>query len=82
MNKIKIIYGIESTSGGSLKHVLYLSEKLDKRYFDITILFSDKRCSEIITLIDKLNHYGVKYKLIPMSRNINLIYDYCQPTKV
>ena len=47
--RTKILYGIESAGGGSLKHLVYLVTNLSKEKFEITVIYS-----ETIILVDTL----------------------------
>ena len=73
--KTKILYGIESTGGGSLKHLVYLTTKLSKEKFEITVIYSDTREEDIQNQLDEMKSRGVNLIHLPMSRNIHLLKD-------
>lgn len=73
--KIKILYGLEASSGGALKHVVYLATHLDRNFFDITVILS-LRDSETYIAIDKLRTIGINVIVMSMSRDINFLNDF------
>ena len=75
MKRIKLLYGLEASGGGALKHVVYLATRLNKEIFDITVILSGSRNENIKDQIKKMAHEGVKVLIIPMSRSINPVSD-------
>ena len=73
--KIKILYGIESAGGGSLKHLVYLTTKLDKEKFQITVIYSDNRNENIQNQISEMKNSGVNLIHLTMSRSIHILKD-------
>lgn len=70
--KKNILYGIEATTGGALKHVLYLSTRLSRDRFTFTIALSARRNASIATDIQRLEQQGIRVVVIDMRRSINL----------
>jgi hypothetical protein len=73
--KCRLLYGLEASDGGSLKHLVYLIYNLDKNLFDITVILSDRRSNRIYGVIEKLKKAGVKVIVVPMERRISLFRD-------
>ncbi len=73
--KIKVLYGIESTGGGALKHLVYLTTKLNKEIFEITVIYSDARNEYIQIQFKEMKNRGVNLIHHQMSRKIHLLKD-------
>jgi len=73
--KIKILFGLEATGGGALKHLVYLVTRLNKDVFDITVILSDARDENVGKEIAKIKEFGAKVITFPMCRNINTLKD-------
>ncbi|MBA0882500.1 glycosyltransferase family 4 protein [Flavobacterium undicola] len=73
--RTKILYGIESAGGGSLKHLVYLVTKLSKEKFEITVIYSNARNEDIRIQLDDIKNRGVNLIHHSMSRNIHLLKD-------
>ncbi|ELR72289.1 Glycosyl transferase, group 1 [Fulvivirga imtechensis AK7] len=82
MKKIKILYGLESTSGGSLKHLLYLTSFIDPQIFDITVVLSSKRGVDLSHAVKEINAAGAKLLFLPMKRSIDPLNDAINLLKV
>jgi glycosyltransferase involved in cell wall biosynthesis len=76
MGKTKILYGLEASGGGALKHVVYLVTKINASDFDITVILSNSRKQDISDEIRKMEKAGAKILLFPMCRNIHPIKDF------
>jgi len=74
-NKIEILFGLEATDGGSLKHLNYLVLNLDRKVFSITVALSTKRSLRVLEVIKKFEENGVIVHTVPMNRNINILSD-------
>ena len=74
-NRKKILFALEATSGGALKHLLYLATHLDKSLFDVTVILSTNRSAESADAIKRLTDQGIKVKGMTMSRSLNLFRD-------
>ena len=76
MNKIKLLYALESAGSGTLKHVYYLSTMLDNKMFDITVVIPheqyENETSKVISLLKK---NGVHVEKIYMVKHISFIKD-------
>jgi glycosyltransferase involved in cell wall biosynthesis len=72
MSKSKILYGLEASGGGALKHLIYLVTKLNNKRFDITVILSNKRQENIDSEIWKMRYYGANVILMPIKRNIHI----------
>lgn len=75
MEKKKILFGLEATGGGALKHLNYLVSGLNQDNFDITIIMSKKRPDYDESFIQKINTHGARILFVPMSRTINPLID-------
>ena len=75
MKKIKILYGLEASGGGALKHLVYLVTHLNREIFDITIILSNKRNENISEEVYRMKLAGAKLEIIPMKRGIIPISD-------
>ena len=73
--RTKILYGIESAGGGSLKHLVYLVTNLTKEKFEITVIYSDARNEDIQVQLDDMKNRGVNLIHHSMSRNIHFLKD-------
>lgn len=69
--KIKILYGLESADGGSLKHLTYLVTNLNKSKFDFTVIISP-RSENAYECIAEMHKAGAKIILLSMQREVNL----------
>lgn len=72
MKKIKILYGLEAAGGGALKHLVYLATRLSEKYFDITVILSNKRGENIDCEITKLINANIQVIIMPIKRQIHL----------
>ncbi|WEA01628.1 glycosyltransferase [Mucilaginibacter sp. SJ] len=72
--KIKILFGMESTGGGSLKHLIYLITHLDREIFDMTLMYSLRTGSENEE-IDKLKLLGINIIRMQMPKDISFSKD-------
>lgn len=68
----KILFGLEATEGGALKHLLYLVTNIDKKKFEVTVLLSTLRNPEVNLSIDNLRLLGITTHIIHMTRSISL----------
>jgi glycosyltransferase involved in cell wall biosynthesis len=73
-NKIKILFGLEATGGGALKHVSYLIRNLEKEIFDITLIYSPRSVHEN-SEINELRLEGITIIEMKMPRDISLLKD-------
>ncbi|MBJ6367820.1 glycosyltransferase family 4 protein [Snuella sedimenti] len=73
--KTRILYGIESAGGGSLKHLVYLTTKLNREIFEIAVIYSNARGEDILNQLNEMKNRGVNLIHLPMSRSIHLIKD-------
>lgn len=71
MERIKLLYGLEAAGGGALKHLVYLTTRLNNKIFDITVILSDSRDEDITDPVKKMENAGANVLLVPMCRNIN-----------
>jgi glycosyltransferase involved in cell wall biosynthesis len=81
-SKIKILYGLEASDGGSLKHLRYLVLNLDPSKFEIFVILSVNRSPRVFHVIDEFVLIGVNVIIISMSREINLIGDFAALLKI
>lgn len=70
--KLRILFGVEAADGGALKHLSYLVRNLDRTYFDVTVILSNKRSEKVFHEIAKMEKAGTTVLLLPMERNINV----------
>lgn len=75
MARLKVAICLESTIGGTRKHVRELALGLDPRSFDVHLVVSLRRGRELLFDADALSHRGVRMHVIPMSRSISPIED-------
>ncbi len=75
MKKIKILYGLEAAGGGALKHLTYLSTKLDRNTFDITVVLSSSREEDISLEMEKMKVAGTRVLIFSICRGINPVKD-------
>ena len=76
MNRIKILYALESAGGGTLKHVVYLATRLDKNKFDITVVLPDENYEkDTPTAILRLRQCGVQIDIISMAKHFYPVND-------
>lgn len=76
MKRIKILYGLEASDGGALKHLAYLVGRLDRGTFDITVVLSRSRKGDITEVIEEMESVGAKVQFLPMCRSINPVKDF------
>lgn len=74
--KKRILFGLEASSGGALKHLTYLVKNLNKERFSITIILSNSRSDYDEGLVAQLENTTARILNIPMSRNIRLLSDF------
>ena len=73
--KKKILYGLEATSGGAFKHLIYLISHIDRNLFDITVVLSNSRKDFDEHLVQQIQSLEVEILMIPMNRRIHPIND-------
>lgn len=75
--RIKILFILEATLGGTRKHVIDLLSFIDTKQFDITFCYSSHRCDKnFFPQLDVIKQRGIKCIEIPMTRNISLFQDF------
>jgi glycosyltransferase involved in cell wall biosynthesis len=77
MGSIKILFALEATTGGALKHVTYLACTLRKSDYEITVALSPLRANteELEKAVNEMRDGGVEVLYISMSRSISLLAD-------
>jgi glycosyltransferase involved in cell wall biosynthesis len=76
MNKIRLLYALESAGGGTLKHVVYLATMLDKDKFDITVVLPDEHYeNDTQKSVLLLKHHKVQIDVIPMVKRFSMFSD-------
>lgn len=75
MQKIRLLYALEATGGGALKHLAYLVSNIDKAVFDISVALSDQRTDSSQADILKIKDSGAKIIKVPMRKEISLVAD-------
>jgi glycosyltransferase involved in cell wall biosynthesis len=75
MSKIKILFGLEASAGGALKHVSYLVTRLNKEYFDPTVVLSKSRGNDLSIEIQKIQESGVRVLVMNLHRRISILKD-------
>lgn len=76
MARIKILFGLEATGGGALKHLVYLVTRLNTTLFEIDVILSNSRRNDISEEIGKMQKSGAKVFIIPIDRKIRLFKDF------
>ena len=71
MARLKVAICIESTIGGTRKHVRELALGLDPGRFDAHLVISLRRAPEMLNDIPRLARRGVRIHHVPMSRAIS-----------
>jgi glycosyltransferase involved in cell wall biosynthesis len=75
MNRIKILFGLEATEGGALRHLVFLVTNLNRELFDVTIVLSNNRLKYKSRDLEKLEKSNIAIRYISMSREVNLFKD-------
>jgi len=75
MERISILLILESTIGGSFKHVLLLARHLPKDKYKVSVALSHLRNSNSIEHARQLEEEGIKVYNIPMKRSISMLSD-------
>jgi glycosyltransferase involved in cell wall biosynthesis len=76
MDKIKILYALESAGGGTLKHVVYLATGLDKSKFDITVVLPDKNYeADTLIAVALLRQCGIHIDIIRIVKRFSPVRD-------
>jgi glycosyltransferase involved in cell wall biosynthesis len=73
--KIKIAQILEATVGGTKKHVMYLTTRLNKRKFCVYLICSTLRDRTFSIDAEYLEMNDITVKIIQMKRKINPFYD-------
>lgn len=74
--KIKIVFIMEATLGGTRKHIFELLSRLNKDFFEMVFVYSLKRADPIF--LENLGFYreiGIKLYEVSMARGVNIIND-------
>lgn len=76
MRKIRILFILEATIGGTYKHLLLLLRNISREDFDISVVLSPTRNATCYADAASLSDLGVHCYFVPMSRKISLIEDF------
>lgn len=74
--KKEILFGIESSGGGSFKHVVYLIKKIPKDDFNVTLFYSTNRKEDVSTQLIEVENLGVELIPYPISKLFNFYSDF------
>ncbi len=75
MARLKVAICLESTIGGTRKHVRELALGLDPRRFEVHLVVSLRRGREILHDLPAISRRGVRMHVVPMSRAISPVED-------
>lgn len=73
--KCKVLYGLEATDGGTLKHLSYLVNHLNTEIFEVTVIISTQRSNNVYPEIEKMAAAGARVLIVPMKRKISIWHD-------
>ncbi len=69
--KCKILFGLEAADSGALKHLVYLVSKLNRKYFSVTVILSQKRSERVYETVSTMQAAGTRVIIMSMERAIN-----------
>jgi len=73
--RLKVLQVLEATSGGTLKHLMYIATRLDKSKFDVSVACSSLRNPKLQHDMDVLCDFGIDVHVIQMDRRISISKD-------
>lgn len=73
--RIKIVYVLEATSGGTRRHLFQILTQLDLKIFEPVLFCTVKRDRAFLNDLEKFRTLGIKIEIFPMKRAVSPLTD-------